>query len=294
MLKRRSLILVATFAFVLLILQMSARAVAAAPGPEDVARAALKSIKEDRIEDFARAMHPESLIQLKTTLVTILDGAAKAGLENEILPLFAGAKTVNDVKALDEVSFMAAYLRAMSQQIPGLKETLKKMDMQVVGHINEGKEKVYVVYRSQQRGDEAGATAMKVIGLRKNGPGWGMILGDDIEVILLMLKQKVEGKGAMPNFNLAASQVELLGQVLEGRDKAHHVFRLTTPVNDSKVSKVSVLSVSKTDPEWAVMQSGAKAEIKSLIEQSVGIKKPPQPALRKAAPAATRPSSNRP
>lgn len=278
--KRRSLVLIAPFPLLLLLLQQPARALDPSPGPEEVARKSLEDLKADRIEDFVKAMHPGSLTQLRSALLKIYEDASKTGQGGQILSLFDGVKSSADLKSLNDVSFMVAYLRGSTKLIPGYKETVRQMDAQVIGHIDEGREKTYVIYRSKLGNNAGSPVTMKAIGLRKNGPGWGMLLGDDIEVVLLMLKQKVQGQGALPQFDMAASKVEPLGLIPEGEGKVHVVFRLTTPMNGSKISKVSVLSVTKDDPEWAVVTRGKNEEITRLIEQSVGIGKAPRPASR--------------
>jgi hypothetical protein len=292
--KRRSLVLIASLPWLLVVLPQPACALGPSPGPEDVARNSLNDLKADRIEDFVKAMHPEALTQLRSALLKIYDEGSRAGRGGEILSLFAGVNSSQDLKSRNDASFMVAYLRGSTRHIPNYKQTMQQMDAQIIGRINEGQDKAYVIYRSKRLNDGDHPGMIKAIGLRKNGPGWGLLLGDDIEVVLLMLKQKVEGKGAMPKFEMAASTVEPLGLILEGEDKAHEVFRLTTPMNGSKVSKVSVLSVTKNDPEWTLVQGGKKEEIRRLIEQSVGIRKAPSPAINKAGPGATRPSINRP
>lgn len=270
--KRRAWIVVASLAWLPLHSQAMGQAGPPSSGPEDVARASLRDLKEDRIEAFAQAMHPESLTQLQTALLGILDEATRSGKATEVLSLFEGAKTTNDLKAMNPVAFMAAYLRGSTKRIPGYKELLKKLDMQVVGHVVEGKDKVYVIYRSKRADDAANPGTLKVIGLRQNGAGWGMLLDDDLQVLLFALKQKVAGAEGLPKFDLTASQVELLGQIAEGTGMAHEVFRLTTPLNESRFSKVSVLTVRQTDPEWAIIRRARKDEITRLIEQSMGIK----------------------
>lgn len=289
MLKRRSWFLTALLAGICLLSRpSSAQTAAPRGGPVEVARASLQDLKDDRIESFAKAMHPESLAQLRTALLGILDEATRAGKSQDVLVLFDGVKNANELKALDPVAFMASYLRGSTKQMPGYREILNKLDMQIVGPVAEGKDKVYVVYRSKRFDDSKNPGMLKVVGLRQHGDGWRMLLDDDLQVILFALKQRVVGADSIPKFDLAASQVELLGHVAEGAGTVHEVFRLTTPTKETSFSKVSVLTVSQTDPEWAIVQRGKRDEITRLIEQSMGIK-PITPAANQAPPSTPRP-----
>jgi hypothetical protein len=288
--KRRSIFPIASMGLLLLI-QHPGGAVAAPPTPDDVARGAIKAVKEGRLDDFARAVHPQALAQFRSAMSTLIDGAAKEGKTDEILRLFDGAKGVDEVKALDAAAFMAAYLRGTMRLTPEIKERLAKSTEKILGDVAEGGETVHVVYRPTMPGVEARFLTCKVLSLRKDGPGWGLLLSGDIESRLALLKQSLAGKPAIPRIDFAASRLEPLGRVTENGENGHAVYRLTSPIGDIPVTMVEVLSLGKADPGFAVLREGKPKEVARLIGQRIGIEKEPPPDLEKAAPA---PSNRRP
>ena len=64
--------------------------------PLGAARRAVIALKEDRLDDFTAAMHPEALTRFREMLLPVVEGAAKEGKQAEVLPLFG----VTDVEEL--------------------------------------------------------------------------------------------------------------------------------------------------------------------------------------------------
>jgi hypothetical protein len=158
--------------------------------PEAVVEKALKALKEDRLEDFAGAMHPEALKRLKALLTTVVEAAAKEGQSKQVLRLFDGVASADALKKLDDVQFFVRFLRGVTRLKPELKQALGGAEARVLGHVMEGKDTAHVVYRMTVSVGGAKMTKMDVTSLRKSEVGWRMLLSTELEGIATILKQK--------------------------------------------------------------------------------------------------------
>lgn len=162
--------------------------------PEAVAARALTALKEDRIADFASAMHPEALKQLKSTLLAVVDTAEKSGRVDEALSIFKNVKSADDLRKLGDVAFFTAFLEGMMQMQPRLRETFRGMTLEVIGHVPEGSDVTHVVYRGTISQDDMKVSKMSVMSLKANGNSWGMLLTGDIEGMTAILKRQFEAR----------------------------------------------------------------------------------------------------
>lgn len=162
--------------------------------PEAVAARALSALKESRIADFGRAMHPEALKQLKSTLLAVVDAAEEKERVDEILSLFKDAESAADLRKLDDVAFFTAFFEGAMEKQPRLRNALRGMTLDVIGHVAEGADVIHVVYRGTVTQGEVKVSKMSVMSLKANGDDWGMLLTGDIENMAAMLKLQFGAK----------------------------------------------------------------------------------------------------
>jgi hypothetical protein len=158
--------------------------------PEDVAKRAVAALKEDRLDDFAKAMHPEALKSFKAALVSIAEVADKGGQGKEILGLFKGVDDLDELKKLDDVPFFVFFYRGITRVQPALKQALAGAESQIIGHVLEGKDTAHVVHRMTVTVDGTKVSKTDVISLKKTDTGWGMLLSGDLENMTTMLKRR--------------------------------------------------------------------------------------------------------
>ena len=166
-----------------------------AESPEDVARRALQALKQDRLDDFAALMHPEALARAKTLLLSIVRAAAKEGAEKEVLGLFRGVETPEQLEKLNDVEFFVSFYGGLTSMLPQMKELLEGAEVRVIGHVSEGKDVAHVVYRISMTSDGAQITKLTVLSVRKTEQGWRMLLSGDIEGVAKMLERRFGGSG---------------------------------------------------------------------------------------------------
>jgi hypothetical protein len=158
--------------------------------PEAVAARALSALKENRIADFARAMHPEALKQLRSTLLAVVDAAEKKARVEEALSIFKDVGSAAELRKLDDVAFFTAFFEGVMEMQPRLRDAFRGMTLDVIGHVPEGADVIHVVYRGTVTQGEAKVSKMSVMSLKANGDDWGMLLTGDIENMAAMLKRQ--------------------------------------------------------------------------------------------------------
>lgn len=156
--------------------------------PEAVAARAMVALKENRIADFARAMHPDALKQLKSTLLAVLDAAEKKERVDEVVRLFKGAESAADIRKLDDVAFLAAFFEGGMERQPRIRNAVRDMTFDVIGHVSEGADVIHVVYRGTVTQGGIKISKMSVMSLKPHGDDWGMLLSGDIESMATILK----------------------------------------------------------------------------------------------------------
>jgi len=270
MMKQRSNLAMASALLILLLSPMKSPAGPDDRSPEAVVREATDGVNHGRTEEFAKAMHPEALRQFRAAMSAVVDAAAKDGKADQVLRLFPSVKDVQELKKLDDVTFFADFLRAVTGRDPALKSALAHSKIEVLGHVAEGKETAHVVYRMSTKVDGTDFEGLVLVAsLRKDGPRWRMLLSGDVEAMTLMMKQRSVSKPAVPDFK--AMKVQPLGHLLEGKENAHLVYRTVTPFGDASLKKINVLSVKKTDPGWKVVRDGNSEAIITLIKGQFGL-----------------------
>lgn len=162
--------------------------------PEAVAARALNALKDNRISDFASAMHPEALKQLRSTLLTVIDAAEKKGRVNEALVIFKNVRSATDLQRLDDVAFFTSFFEGLMQIQPRLRDSFRGMTLDVIGHVREGSDVIHVVYRGTVVQGDAKVSKMSVISLKANGDDWGMLLTGDIESTATVLKRQFDAQ----------------------------------------------------------------------------------------------------
>ncbi len=162
--------------------------------PEAVAARALTALKDNRIADFARAMHPDALRQLRSILLAVLDAAEKKECVDDVLSIFKNVKSAAALRQLDDVAFFTAFFEGMMQGQPRVRDAFRGMTLEVIGHVSEGPNVIHVVYRGTVVQGEAKVSKMSVMSLKANGDDWGMLLTSDVEGIASMLKRQFEAQ----------------------------------------------------------------------------------------------------
>jgi hypothetical protein len=247
--------------------------------PEAVVSKAMNAVNHGRIDEFVSAMHPDSLEEFRSAVVDSIDDAAKRVGETKVLQPFPGVKSVKALKALDGPRLLAGIVRRLSSD-PNTKKALAGTQIAVFGHIMDGEDTALVVYRSKMKQGELDSVRLNVASLRKSGETWKMTIPDDFAGPMR------RGGAANPlAFDLKAARVEPIGHVLAGKDEALIVYRTIVPSGDSSITKLAVMPLSARDSAFEAVRTDKLAEVKTLLENRLGIRSTSAPvASEKARP----------
>lgn len=271
-----------TTAFALLVLFCAQAQAGAAPqpgSPEAVVGDALDALNHGRVDEFAGAMDPDSLKEFRAALLASIEEAVQKVGEAKVLATFPQAKSLDDLKALDAKQLFGDVVRRMTSGEEA-KEALAKTQIDVFGHISEGENTAHVVYQSKMKLGELDVVRMNVATLRKSGEAWKMTIPDDFAG-----PSKKGGPPGSLAIDLKATRVEPLGHLLDKDGSALIVYRSTTPVGDSSITKLAVMPLSARDPAFKAVRADKLAEVKTLLENRLGFHSTSAPATKNAAPA---------
>jgi hypothetical protein len=158
--------------------------------PEKTALRAMEALREQRIGDFAKEMHPEALKSFKTAILDVMDSAEKAGREGELLSLFKDVTAVSDLRNLDDAAFFASFYEGVIKMQPRIRDSMKGMTIEVIGNVKEGTDMLHVVYRGTVNSGDLKVSQLSVMSLKASGERWGMLLTSDLEVLAATLKKQ--------------------------------------------------------------------------------------------------------
>jgi hypothetical protein len=241
----------------------------AAETTEEVVGRAMGALNHGRLDTFVKAMHPDALKEVRASVLEVLDLATKEGKEAQLLKAF-DVKDAEALKALDAPQMFTAMLRKATSA-PEAKKALAATRIDVVGHFFAGTDKAYVVYRSKMNLGKLNIDRLNAASLLRSGTDWKLSLLDDFAGQIAAMKQGLSGEAVLPD--IKATKVEPLGHVLEGKKTAMVVYRMVTPVGESSMTKLAVLSVNASDPGWEAVRKDETEKVTTLIEKSLGIRR---------------------
>ena len=145
--------------------------------PESTADAFLRSVRAIRWEVTGRLLHPQTSDRFRT-LVSMIAVADTTGEARRYLTGTdsAGFTTLDDAEVFERA------IGAMIDDMPGLMHALYDRDDEVLGHVAEGADSTYVVYRTLARIGGA-VPEVKVMQLRRVDAGWRILWSDELGVL---------------------------------------------------------------------------------------------------------------
>jgi hypothetical protein len=261
--------------------------------PEAVVLQASAALRQQRFDDVAAAMHPEAVRQLRTTLMETAGVLARHGMALDILVRYPGVKTLDELKTLADRPFLAKYLAGLATGLPTITLKLSRATGEILGHVEETKDIVHVVYRLPADAEGATRNHLEVAGLQKDGPRWALRLPDELGNHVESFKQQAAGNPAQVDMQaVQATRVEPLGRLLtgNGRDIALVVARLATPLRNTAVTRTIVTVVKKSDLGWDEAVAGTPEALARLVKAQFGVDRAPEQRALALAPPAPAPA----
>ncbi len=235
--------------------------------PEAVALQFFEFMKAGEMEAAANLMHPGRLKAFRTQVASLIEMARKDGKIEQLVPVFGSVKTMEGMKDLDDVHFFATLLNGFLDAQPDARKALATSRSQIIGTVAEGQDLVHVIHRTTYKVEGENLDIVNDCPTRRDGDGkgWGIEPLGDLESIVVQFEKRIEGKFEIPN--LKETKVQYLGRVVENGEQAHIVYRATTPWGKASMTKLYVLSIKNSDPEWPTVSKADPAEMTRMIQK---------------------------
>ncbi len=161
--------------------QQPAPAAPAAPAtrasPEGVTGLYMGALRSGAYDSAAVLMHPDALHQLRTMFEPIV----RADSSGEVARQLFGLTTPAGFRELSDTALFARFLRTVMNASPELKQIMGGADVRVIGHVNDGPDSAYVVYRMHVTLGGISVSKVDAAATKRLGSEWRMLLTGDIE-----------------------------------------------------------------------------------------------------------------
>jgi hypothetical protein len=158
--------------------------------PESVVVAYFEALQTNRLNDLAGYMHLEALNKFRNMLMPVIEQGTKDKDKDDVkklLAMFAGAKSIAELKVLTPQAFFTSFFKGISARVPDMQSIYASTKFQILGHVNEG-DLVHVVYRSNASMNGASLTQLEVVSLKQQGSDWRLLLTGEMENLVNLFK----------------------------------------------------------------------------------------------------------
>ncbi|MEM1209118.1 MAG: hypothetical protein AAGI54_07600 [Planctomycetota bacterium] len=144
-------------------------------------------LKADDISGFTELMHPDATKRFRGWMVELLDVAEANGQSQELMLLYAGYDTPEELSPLTDAEFMASMLSGVFRA-QGLLGIMANAEIDIVGSVPEDDVR-HVVYRFTTDVDGMSISKLTVMSLAPSEEGWRMLLTGDMEGMAAALQR---------------------------------------------------------------------------------------------------------
>ena len=164
--------------------------------PESVAKRQIEAMRTLNWEQVAKYTHPKALAQMQSLFmpVAIAGSAAKDNpAAEEMMRIVFGGKTANELAAVSSAAFFKIVMSGISGATPDFKNAMTNMEVQILGHVNEGENLAHVIYRLSRPLAEGTATKIAVTSVERDGDTWKALLNADLENVARAISARLGG-----------------------------------------------------------------------------------------------------
>ena len=177
-----------------LVVPLAARAAEEATA-EAIAKRQIEAMRALNWEVVAKYTHPKALEQMHSLFmpVAIAGSAAKDNpAAEEMMRIVFGGKTANELAAISPTAFFKIVMSGISGATPDFKNAMTNMEVQILGHVNEGENTVHVIYRLSRPLPEGTATKIAVTSVERDGDTWKALLNADLENVARAISARLQ------------------------------------------------------------------------------------------------------
>jgi hypothetical protein len=172
-----------------------------ARGTEPQEQVALRQIEATRAakwDDYTACMHPLALAKFKASMTPVADAAVASGTtpaKNILERVFAN-QDLEKLKGLPPAEFFKTFMQNWAARNPVFVKTMKNSSVEMIGHVMEGRNRAYVVFRKGVEAGGAKVTTIDVVSVEKDGNEWRCLLSDEMENLATSLLRQIKASDA--------------------------------------------------------------------------------------------------
>jgi hypothetical protein len=243
----------------LMVLQSTARAAEEDSEARKVATESFAALKEGRFDDYMEYVVPED-IELLSEYVREIVKLAEASEDPRAGQLVEVFGTAESLSELTPPQVAASYLEKSTKQIPGYAEMMAEAELDVLGELPDGDDKVVLLFRVL-------LPRAQVMVLEKRDDRWLTRLDSaQIERASLIKDGLSDRKQALEKqVAKEITAIHVIGMIKEDAAQQHVVFRQTSTIGEEETEIVNARPVGKTDPEWKLLGKSKRKNLETAL-----------------------------
>ena len=163
--------------------------------PEAVAKRQIEAMRTLNWEVVARYTHPKALTQLQSLFIPVVIAGA-AAKDNpaaaEMMRIVFAGKSADELSGMSAAAFFQIVMKGISGATPDFKNAMTGMEVQILGHVNEGENLAHVVYRLSRPIGDGVATKIAVTSVERDGDTWKALLNADLENVARAISARLQ------------------------------------------------------------------------------------------------------
>jgi len=165
--------------------------------PEAIAKRQLEAFHVLDWNQAAFYTHPKALAQMKALFLPVALAGATAKdnpAAAEMMRVVFAGKGADELAATEPAAFFKIVMSGITGATPDFKRAMSGMEIEVLGHVNEGEFTAHVVYRLS-RPIEGGTTSkIAVTTVEKDAGSWKALLNADLENVVRAITARLQQK----------------------------------------------------------------------------------------------------
>jgi hypothetical protein len=163
--------------------------------PEAIAKRQLDAFRELDWNLAAFYTHPKALAQLKSLFLPVaLAGATAKDNPNaaEMMRVVFAGKSADELASTEPSDFFKLVLGGITGATPDFKRAMSGMEIEVLGHVNEGEFTAHVVYRLSRPIQTGTTSKIAVTTVEKDNGTWKALLNADFENVVRAITARLQ------------------------------------------------------------------------------------------------------
>jgi hypothetical protein len=163
--------------------------------PEAIAKRQLDAFRDLDWNQAAFYTHPKALAQLKALFLPVALAGATAKdnpTAAEMMRVVFAGKGADELARMEPEAFFKTVLGGISGATPDFKRAMSGMEVEILGHVNDGELTAHVVYRLSRPIQGGTASKIAVTTVEKDNGTWKALLNADFENVVRAITARLQ------------------------------------------------------------------------------------------------------